>query len=80
MAPQFIQTAGSMSNVAYSYGAPPTGLSGYNSVGAPVTGISPYAAPPVIPYQPFPGSEGGFYSPSSSVPMPMAPISRQQTL
>lgn len=82
MAPQFIQTAGSMSNVAYSYGAaqqaPPPPLHGYHSVGAPVTGMSPYAAPPVNPYQPFPGSEGGFYSPSSSVPM--APISRQQTL
>lgn len=81
MPPQFIQTAGSMSNVAYSYGAtqqPAPPLSGYPSVGAPVTGMSPYAAPPVNPYQPFPGSESGFYSPSSSVPM--APISRQQTL
>ncbi|KNA08238.1 hypothetical protein SOVF_164330 [Spinacia oleracea] len=77
MPPQFIQTAGSMSNVAYSYGATlqPPPLSGYPSV----TGMSPYAAPPVNnPYQPFPGSESGFYSPSSSVPM--APISRQQTL
>ncbi|KAL2907038.1 Regulation of nuclear pre-mRNA domain-containing protein 1B, partial [Bienertia sinuspersici] len=81
MTPQFIQTAGSMSNVAYSYGAtqqPQHHLSGYPSVGASVTGMSPYATPPANPYQPFPGSDGGFYSPSSSVPM--ASISRQQTL
>ncbi|XP_021713623.1 UPF0400 protein C337.03-like isoform X1 [Chenopodium quinoa] len=80
MQPQFIQTAGSMSNVAYSYGATPQPppMSGYPSVGAAVTGMSPYAAPQGNPYQPYPGSESGFYSPSSSVPM--APISRQQTL
>ncbi|CAO2827531.1 unnamed protein product [Amaranthus hypochondriacus] len=69
----FIQTA-----TNFSYGAtqpsPSPPLSGYPSVS--ITGMSPYAAPPVNPYQPFPGSEGGFYSPSSSS-VPMAPSSRQ---
>ncbi|CAO2831258.1 unnamed protein product [Amaranthus hypochondriacus] len=51
---------------------PPPPLSGYPP------GMSPYPAHPVNPYQPYPGPEGGFYRPSSSVPM--APISRQQTL
>lgn len=79
MAPQFIQTAGPMSNVSHSYGAtqqlPPPPLPSYTPVGAPVTG---YVVPPVNPYPNFQGSEGGFYSPPSSVPM--SSISHQQTL
>ncbi|KAJ8436396.1 hypothetical protein Cgig2_005224 [Carnegiea gigantea] len=79
MAPQFIQTAGPMSNVSYSYGAtqqlPPPPLPSYTHVGAPVTG---YVVPPVNPYPNFQGSEGGFYSSPSSVPM--SSISHQQTL
>lgn len=63
--PQYMQTAGSMSNVSYSYAMPPPSY----TVGAPVTGISPYRPPSGNPYQNFQGSEGGFYSQPSSLPM-----------
>lgn len=71
--PQFIQTAGSMSSVPYNYGMTQqqqqASMPGYPSVGAPVTGMSPYTAPPTNPYQVFQGSEGGFYTQPSSLPM-----------
>ncbi|KAK9272017.1 hypothetical protein L1049_002386 [Liquidambar formosana] len=70
--PQYMQTAGSMTSVPYSYGMTqqqPHSLPGYPTVGAPVTGISPYTVPPTNPYQSFQGSEGGFYSQPSSLPM-----------
>ncbi|XP_052188715.1 uncharacterized protein LOC127799050 isoform X2 [Diospyros lotus] len=73
--PQFPQTVGSM-NVPYGYGPTqqqPLPIPGYSPV-APMNGVSPFAAPS-NPYQTFQGSEGGFYSQPSSVPM--APISRQ---
>ncbi|KAL9246049.1 hypothetical protein vseg_019632 [Gypsophila vaccaria] len=74
MPPQFIPTAGPMSNMAYTYGtapqdAPPHTGQGYPSMGPQMTGMSPYG-PPVIPFQNYQVSEGGFYNPSSSVSMP----------
>ncbi|KAF3435282.1 hypothetical protein FNV43_RR22369 [Rhamnella rubrinervis] len=75
--PQFMQTAGSITNVPYSYGMTPQAPStipGYSTVGASVNGISPYAAP-TTSYQGFQGPDGHFYGQPSSVPT--APISRQ---
>ncbi|CAL5368619.1 unnamed protein product [Camellia sinensis] len=75
--PQFMQTAGSIS-VPYGFGTtqlqPPL-MPGYPSVGALMNGVSSFSAPPSNAYQSFQGSEGGFYSQASS--LPMAPISRQ---
>lgn len=75
--PQFMQTAGSITNAPYSYSmtqqAPAT-IPGYSTVGASVNGISPYATPPTS-YQGFQGPDGNFYSQPSS--MPTVPISRQ---
>ncbi|CAL5325572.1 unnamed protein product [Camellia sinensis] len=59
--PHFMQTT------PYGYGVTqqqPLPMPGY-----------PFTAPPTNPYQSFQGSEGGFYSQPSS--LPMAPISRQ---
>ncbi|PSS35311.1 Regulation of nuclear pre-mRNA domain-containing protein [Actinidia chinensis var. chinensis] len=75
--PQFMQTAGSL-GVPFTYGtAPqqPQPMSGYSPVGPPMNLVSPFTAPPPHPYQSFQGSEGGFYSQPSS--LPMAPMSRQ---
>ncbi|XP_074309149.1 uncharacterized protein LOC141643754 [Silene latifolia] len=76
MPPQYIQTVGSMSNVAYTYGVspqPPQPLCapGYMPVGAPY-------GPPGNQFQPYQVSEGGFYTPPSTVPM--ASMSHQQSL
>lgn len=75
--PMFLQSAGAMSNVSYTYGAtqhmpPPPLPAAYTPVGPP------FVAPPVNPYQNFQASEGAFYNPSSSVPM--SSISHQQSL
>lgn len=76
--PQFMQTAGSVTSVPYSYTMAqqhPPSMPGYQTVSAPVNGISPFTAPTSNSYQGFQGSDGNVYNPSSS--MPMAPISRQ---
>lgn len=75
--PPFMQTAGSITNVPYSYGMPQQALAtvpGYSTVGASLNGISPYATP-TTSYQGFQGPDGNYYSQPSSVPT--APISRQ---
>ncbi|XP_057489309.1 uncharacterized protein LOC130775193 [Actinidia eriantha] len=75
--PQFMQTAGSL-GLPFTYGTAQQQLqpmSGYSPVGPPMNLVSPFTAPPPNPYQSFQGSEGGFYSQPSS--LPMAPISRQ---
>lgn len=76
--PQFMQTAGSINNMAaYSYGMtqqPPMGAAYPAAVGASLNNVSPFA-PPMNPYQSFQGSDGNYYNQPSS--MPMAPISRQ---
>lgn len=59
---QFMQTAGSMTSVPYSYGtAPqrPSPMQGYPMVGTP--GGPPYPLPQNL-YQNFQASDGGFYS------------------
>jgi regulator of Ty1 transposition protein 103 len=76
--PQFMQTAGSISSVPYSYGMAqqhPPSMPGYQTIGAPINGISPFTTPSTNSYQGFQGPDGNVYSQSSS--MPMAPISRQ---
>ncbi|CAK7328353.1 unnamed protein product [Dovyalis caffra] len=76
--PQFMQTAGSMNGVQYSYAMSqlqPPSLPGYPAVGAPMTGMAPYTMPPANTYPNYQGSDGNLYSQPSS--MPMAPISRQ---
>lgn len=71
----FMQTAGSMTSVPYSYGTVPQRpppLPGYSMIGASVTGGPSFPSP--NPYQNFQGSEG-FYS---QPPLPATPpISRQ---
>lgn len=76
--PQFMQTAGSITSVPYSYGMAqlhPPSMPGYQTIGAPINGISPFTTPTTNSYQGFQGPDGNVYSQSSS--MPMAPISRQ---
>ncbi|KAI9083962.1 hypothetical protein K1719_033958 [Acacia pycnantha] len=74
--PQFMQTAGSMNNVAYSYSmTQQPSMAAYSTVGASLNSISPYTPAPVGAYQGFQGSDGNYYNQPSS--MPMAPISRQ---
>lgn len=61
---QFMQTAGSMTSVPYSYGTTPqrpSPLPSYPMVGTPISGGPPYPLPP-NPYQNFQASDGGFYS------------------
>ena len=75
--PQFMQTAGSITNLPYSYGMTqqaPSTIPGYPTVGPPVNGVSPYVTP-TNSYQSFQGPDGNFYNQPPS--MPMAPISRQ---
>ncbi|KAK7290529.1 hypothetical protein RIF29_05019 [Crotalaria pallida] len=74
--PQFMQTAGSIGSMAYTYGItqqPP--MAAYPPMGASMTGVSPFAPAPMSAYQGFQGSDGNYYNQPSS--MPMAPISRQ---
>ncbi|PON70899.1 RNA polymerase II-binding domain containing protein [Trema orientale] len=76
--PQFMQTAGSIANIPYSYSMSqqaPSTMPGYPTVGPPVNGVSPYATTPSNSYQGFQGPDGNFYNQPSS--MPLAPISRQ---
>lgn len=76
--PQFMQTAGSMNGVPYSYAMSPLqppSLAGYPSAGAPMTGMAPFTMPPANSYPSYQGSDGNLYTQPSS--MPMAPISRQ---
>ncbi|KAJ6751409.1 hypothetical protein OIU85_001895 [Salix viminalis] len=76
--PQFMQTAGSINGVQYSYAMSqlqPPSLAGYPSVGAPMTGMAPFTMPPPNTYPSYQGSDGNLYTQPSS--MPMAPISRQ---
>ncbi|XP_027350912.1 regulation of nuclear pre-mRNA domain-containing protein 1A [Abrus precatorius] len=73
--PQFMQTAGSISSMAYSYGmTQQPSMAAYPGVGASLNGVSPFT-PPLGTYQGFQGSDGNYYNQPSS--MPMAPISRQ---
>ncbi|XP_028780270.1 UPF0400 protein C337.03 isoform X2 [Neltuma alba] len=74
--PQFMQTAGSINNVAYSYSlTQQPSMAAYPTVGASLSSISPYTPAPVGTYQGFQGSDGNYYNQPSS--MPMAPISRR---
>ncbi|CAL0332960.1 unnamed protein product [Lupinus luteus] len=74
--PQFMQTAGSFSSMAYSYGvAQQPAMQAYLPVGSSLNGASPFAPAPMSAYQGFQGSDGNYYNQPSS--MPMAPISRQ---
>ncbi|CBI21316.3 unnamed protein product, partial [Vitis vinifera] len=76
--PQYMQAAGSMTNIPYSYGMTqqqPPSAANYPTVGPPVSSISSFTTPPANSYQSFQGSEGGFYGQPSS--LPMAPISRR---
>eukprot|EP00262_Sarcandra_glabra_P008376 TRINITY_DN218_c0_g1_i1.p1 TRINITY_DN218_c0_g1~~TRINITY_DN218_c0_g1_i1.p1 ORF type:complete len:531 (+),score=114.20 TRINITY_DN218_c0_g1_i1:283-1875(+) len=75
---QFLQTAGSMTSVPYSYGVTPQRpppMPGYPPfVSAPLSGMMPYPAP-LNHFQNFQASESGFYS---HPPLPATPpISRQ---
>ncbi|CAL0323294.1 unnamed protein product [Lupinus luteus] len=74
--PQFMQTAGSFSSMAYSYGvAQQSSMQAYPSVGDSHNGISLFAPSPMSSYQGFQGSDGSYYNQPSS--MPMTPMSRQ---
>ncbi|KAK7311329.1 hypothetical protein RJT34_09394 [Clitoria ternatea] len=74
--PPFMQTAGSISSMAYSYGASQQpSITTYAGVGASLNGVSPFAPPPMATYPGFQGSDGNYYNQPSS--MSMAPISRQ---
>ncbi|XP_030953514.1 regulation of nuclear pre-mRNA domain-containing protein 1A isoform X1 [Quercus lobata] len=70
--PQYMQTAGSISSVPYSYGMPQQQLPSMPGY-PPVSGISPFTT--TNSYQSFQGSDGNIYNQPPS--MPMAPISRQ---
>ncbi|KAG6656174.1 regulation of nuclear pre-mRNA domain-containing protein 1A-like isoform X1 [Carya illinoinensis] len=75
---QYMQTAGSVTSLPYSYGVAQQQLPAmpsYLTIGAPVNGIPTFTTPPTNSYQGFQGSEGNIYNQPSS--MPMAPISRQ---
>jgi regulator of Ty1 transposition protein 103 len=75
--PQYMQTAGSITSVPYSYGMAQLqqpSMQGYPTVGAPVNGISPFTTT-TNSYQSFQGSDGNIYNQPPS--MPMTPISRQ---
>ncbi|KAK7336111.1 hypothetical protein VNO77_16643 [Canavalia gladiata] len=74
--PQFMQTAGSINSMAYSYGVTQQpSMANYPGVGASMNGVSPFTPPPMGAYQGFQGSDGNYYNHPTS--MPMAPISRQ---
>lgn len=74
--PQFMQTAGSISSMAYSYGvAQQPSMAAYPAVGPSLNGVSPFQPAPMNTYQGFQGSDGNYYNQPPS--MPMAPISRQ---
>ncbi|RDX82846.1 Regulation of nuclear pre-mRNA domain-containing protein 1B [Mucuna pruriens] len=74
--PQFMQTAGSISSMAYSYGmTQQPSMAAYPGVGGSLNGVSNFTPPPMGTYQGFQGSDGNYYNQPSS--MPMAPISRQ---
>lgn len=69
---QFMQTAGSMSNVPYNYGTSPQGpppLPSYAMVGTPISSGPLYHTPPNL-YQNYQPSDGNFYSQS---PLPATP-------
>ncbi|MED6173894.1 hypothetical protein PIB30_063958 [Stylosanthes scabra] len=71
----FMQNAGSISNMSYSYGmAQPSSMAPYPTVGASMNNV-PFTPAPMSTYQGFQGSDGNYYNQPSS--MPMAPISRQ---
>ncbi|CAL0322960.1 unnamed protein product [Lupinus luteus] len=74
--PQLLQTAGSISSMAYSYGvAQQPSMQIYPLAGASLNAVSPFAPAQMSAYQGFQGSDGNYYSQPSS--MPMAPMSRQ---
>lgn len=76
--PQYMPTAGPMSNIPYSYGMAqqqPPSAANFPTVAPPVSSISSFTSPPPNSYQSFQGPEGGFYSQTTS--LPMAPISRR---
>ncbi|KAH1150066.1 hypothetical protein AAZX31_16G049600 [Glycine max] len=74
--PQFMQTAGSISSMAYGYGvAQQPSMAAYPGVGPSLNGVSSFTPPPMGTYQGFQGTDGNYYNQPSS--MPMAPISRQ---
>ncbi|KAK4282220.1 hypothetical protein QN277_013623 [Acacia crassicarpa] len=73
---QFMHTAGSINNAAYSYSmTQQPSTAAYSTVGASLNSISPYTPAAVGAYHGFQGSDGNYYNQPSS--MPMAPISRQ---
>ncbi|CAJ1788975.1 unnamed protein product [Sphenostylis stenocarpa] len=74
--PPFMQTAGSISSMAYSYGmTQQPSMVVYPGVGTSLNGVSTFTPPPMSTYQGFQGSDGNYYNQASS--MPMTPISRQ---
>ncbi|KAF6137959.1 hypothetical protein GIB67_041832 [Kingdonia uniflora] len=71
--PQFMQTAGSMTSVPYSYGSGPPRpplMPSYSVTGPPLQ-----YSPPPNPYQNFQGPEGSFYS---QPPLPATPQASRQ--
>jgi regulator of Ty1 transposition protein 103 len=77
--PQFMQSTSGLISVPYGYGTAQMqqtlAIPGYSPVGPPMNVESSYMALPPNPYQSFQGSDGGFYSQPTS--LPMAPMSRQ---
>ncbi|KAF7819380.1 regulation of nuclear pre-mRNA domain-containing protein 1A isoform X1 [Senna tora] len=75
--PQFMQTAGSISTLAYGYSMSQQqpSMAAYPTVGGSLNSIPPFAPAQMNNYQGFQGSDGNYYNQPSS--MPMAPISRQ---
>ncbi|KAI4348346.1 hypothetical protein L6164_009081 [Bauhinia variegata] len=75
---QFMQTAGSVSSVPYSYSMTQQqqlSMAAYPAVAASLNSVSPFTPAPVGSYQGFQVSDGNYYNRPSS--MPAAPISRQ---
>ncbi|KAG5534680.1 hypothetical protein RHGRI_022717 [Rhododendron griersonianum] len=77
--PQFMQSTSGLISVPYGYGTTQmqqtVPIPGYSPVGPPMHVDSSFIASPPNPYQSFQGSDGGFYSQPTS--LPMAPMSRQ---
>lgn len=73
--PQFMQTAGSISSMSYSYNmTQQPSIAPYPAVGASMNNV-PFTPAQMSTYQGFQGSDGNYYNQPTS--MPMAPISRQ---
>jgi regulator of Ty1 transposition protein 103 len=71
----FMQTVGSVNNMAYNYGVmqQQPSMATYPAAGVAMNNVSPFT-PPMNAYQGFQGSDGNYYNQSS---VPVVPISRQ---